>query len=128
MNPVVPSAMQIELFRAMEDIHDMTGAIVILLADADGVAVAVSGDEDDIPAPLRAVLSGKRLAEAGSVVALLEPIAGEQLQGLNVSVYAVERGHLLAIAFDAEADFATVQHVGREASAMLSEILNAALS
>jgi hypothetical protein len=123
----VPSAMQIELFRAMEDIHEMTDAIVVLLVDADGAAVAVSGDEDALPPPLRAVLSGKRLAEAGTVVALLEPIAGE-LEGLNVSVYAVEHRHVLAIAFDAEADFATVQQVGREASLMLSEILSAAPS
>lgn len=123
----VPSAMQIELFRAMEDIHEMTDALVVLLVDAGGAAVAVSGDEDDLPPPLRAVLSGNRLAEAGTVVALLEPIAGE-LEGLNVSVYAVAPAHVLAIAFDAEADFATVQDVGREASAMLSEILSAAPS
>jgi hypothetical protein len=122
-----PTPLQIDLFRAMEDIHDMTGAIVVLLVDADGVAVAVSGDEDDVPAPLRAALSGKRLAEAGGVVALLEPIAGE-LGGLNVSVYAVDRGHVLAILFDVEADLGTVQQVGREAQAMLSEIIGASLS
>jgi len=122
-----PSAMQIDLFRAMEDIHEMTDAHVVLLVDADGVAVAVSGDEDEIPTPLRAALSGKRLAEAGTVVALLTPIAGE-LGGLNVSIYAVARAHVLAILFDAEADLATVQQVGREAQAMLSEILGAAPS
>ena len=119
--------MQIELFRAMEDIHEMTGAHVVLLVDADGVAVAVSGDEDELPKPLREALSGKRLAEAGGVVALLTPIAGE-LGGMNVSIYAVERSHVLAILFDAEADLAIVQRVGREAQAMLSEILTAAPS
>lgn len=122
-----PSAMQIDLFRAMEDIHEMTNAHVVLLVDADGVSVAVSGDEDEVPAPLRAALSGKRLAEAGTVVALLTPIAGE-LGGMNVSIYAVERAHVLAILFDAEADLATVQQVGREAQAMLSDILTAAPS
>jgi hypothetical protein len=122
-----PSAMQIDLFRAMEDIHEMTSAIVVLLVDADGVSVAVSGDEDDVPVPLREALSGKRLAEAGTVVKLLEPIAGD-LGGLNVSVYAVERGHVLAILFDAESDLGTVQQVGREARTMLSEILTADLS
>jgi len=119
--------MQIDLFRAMEDIHEMTDALVVLLTDVDGVAVAVSGDEDDVPKPLREVLSGKRLAEAGTVVALLEPIAGD-LGGMNVSVYAVERGHVLAIVFDAEADLGTVQQVGREARTMLSEILTASVS
>ena len=119
--------MQIELFRAMEDIHEMTDAHVVLLVDADGVAVAVSGDEDELPKPLREALSGKRLAEAGGVVALLTPIAGE-LGGMNVSIYAVERSHVLAIVFDAEADLAVVQRVGREAQAMLSEILAAAPS
>ena len=119
-----PSAMQIDLFRAMEDIHEMTNAHVVLLTDVDGVAIAVSGDEDEIPRPLREALSGKRLAEAGTVVALLTPIAGE-LGGMNVSIYAVERSHVLAILFDAEADLATVQQVGREAQAMLSEILTA---
>lgn len=122
-----PSAMQIDLFRAMEDIHEMTDAHVVLLVDADGVAVAVSGDEDEIPTPLRQALSGKRLAEAGNVVALLTPIAGE-LGGMNVSIYAVERAHVLAILFDAEADLATVQQVGREAQAMLSELLTSAPS
>ena len=119
--------MQIDLFRAMEDIHEMTNAHVVLLVDADGVAVAVSGDEDELPRPLRDALSGKRLAEAGSVVALLTPIAGD-LGGLNVSIYAVDPAHVLAILFDAEADLATVQQVGREAQAMLSEILTSALS
>jgi hypothetical protein len=118
-----PSATQIDLFRAMEDIHEMTFAVVVLLVDRDGASVAVSGDEDDVPAPLRAALSGQRLAEAGSVIALMEPIAGE-LGGLNVSVYAVAPAHVLAILFDVEADFATVQQVGQEAQAMLSEILS----
>jgi hypothetical protein len=106
----------------------MTGAIVVLLVDVDGVSVAVSGDEDEVPPPLRAALSGKRLAEAGTVIALLESISGEDLGGLNVSLYAVERGHVLAIVFDVEADLGTVQQVGREAQAMLSEILTASLS
>jgi hypothetical protein len=122
-----PSAMQLDLFRAMEDIHEMTGAHVVLLVDADGVAVAVSGDEDEVPAPLRAALSGKRLAEAGTVIELLTPLAGD-LGGLNVSIYAVARGHVLAILFDAEADLATVQQVGGEAKVMLSEIVTAGLS
>src|SRR4051812_46917791 len=119
-----PSAMQIDLFRAMEDIHEMTDALVVLLTDVDGVAVAVSGDENDVPKPLRDVLSGKRLAEAGTVVELLTPVAGD-LGGINVSVFAVERSHVLAIVFDAEADLGTVQQVGREARTMLSEILTA---
>jgi hypothetical protein len=122
-----PSAMQIDLFRAMEDIHEMTDALVVLLTDVDGVAVAVSGDEDDVPKPLRDVLSGKRLSEAGTVVELLTPIAGD-LGGINVSVFAVERSHVLAIVFDAEADLGTVQQVGREARTMLSEILTASVS
>ena len=42
-----PTAQQIDLFRAVEDIHELTAAIVILLTDRDGVAVAVAGDEDD---------------------------------------------------------------------------------
>jgi hypothetical protein len=122
-----PSATQIDLFRAMEDIHEMTDAHVVLLVDAGGAAVAVSGDEDEIPRPLREALSGNRLAEAGSVVALLTSIAAD-LGGMNVSIYAVERAHVLAIVFDAEADLATVQQVGREAQAMLAEILTAAPS
>ncbi len=124
MTTTGPTAMQLDLFRAMEDIHDMTNAHVVLLVDADGVSVAVSGDEDEIPRPLREALSGKGLAAAGTVVELLTPIAGD-LGGLNVSIYAVERSHVLAILFDAESDLATVQTVGREAQAMLSEILTA---
>ena len=73
-----PTAQQIDLFRAVEDIHELTAAIVILLTDRDGVAIAIAGDEDDIPPSLRAVLRGESLARAGSVRALLEPI-GEDL-------------------------------------------------
>jgi hypothetical protein len=115
---------QLDLFRAVEDVHEMTGAIVVLLTDADGVSIAVAGDEDELPAPLRAVLSGKQLAAAGGVMQLLEPL-GAELAGshLNFSVLAVDAGHVLAIAFDAEADFEVVQTVGREARQMISEIL-----
>jgi hypothetical protein len=124
-----PTARQIDLFRAVEDVHEMTQAIVVLLTDADGVAIAVAGDEDDIPPPLRAVLSGKQLAAAGSVVALLEPVVAELAESqLNVSVLAVDDAHVLAIAFDAEADFEVVQTVGREARQMISEILTAELN
>ena len=55
---MVPSEKELALFRAVEDIHDLTQAITVLLVDADGGAVAVSGDEDDIPVALRSVLSG----------------------------------------------------------------------
>ena len=119
---LVPSEKQLALFRAMEDIHDLTQAITVLLVDGDGTSVAVSGDEDDVPAPLRAVLSGKQLTEAGSVRVLLEDV---DLAGslMNVTIYAVDGVHVLAILFDAEADLATVQQVGQEAREMLAEIL-----
>jgi hypothetical protein len=121
---LVPSALQIDLFRAVEDIHELTGAIVVLLTDADGVAVAVAGDEDEIPAPLRAVLGGRKLAQAGSVVALLEPIAGDLGHcPLNFSIIAVADAHVLVIAFDTEATLDTVQNVGREGAQMIAELL-----
>ncbi len=121
-----PTAQQIDLFRAVEDIHELTSAIVILLTDRDGVAVAVAGDEDDFPPSLRAVLGGENLARAGSVRALLEPI-GEDLAmcPLNFSILPVADAHLLTIAFDVEASLETVQTVGREGAAMLTEILRA---
>ncbi|HVH41781.1 MAG TPA: hypothetical protein VM925_05540 [Labilithrix sp.] len=120
----VPTERQLALFRAVEDIHDSTGAMTILLVDGDGAAVAVSGDEDDVPAALRAVLSGKRLVEAGSVRALLEDV---DLTGslLNVTVFDVDGTHVLAILFDAEADLATVQRVGKAGRQLLAEILAA---
>lgn len=119
----VPSERQLALFRAVEDIHDLTQAIAVLLVDGDGSSVAVSGDEDDIPVALRAVLSGKQLAEAGSVRVLLEDL---DLAGslVNVTVYDVDGTHVLAILFDAEADLMTVQEVGREGRTMLAEILS----
>ena len=122
--PMVPSAQQIDLFRAVEDIHELAGAIVVLLTDGDGIALAASGDEDDIPAPLRAVLAGKNLAEAGSTIALVEPI-GEALAHcpLNFSILPVGSAHVLTIAFDVEASFETVQLVGREGAQMIAEIL-----
>ena len=121
---VVPSEKELALFRAVEDIHDLTQAITVLLVDADGSSVAVSGDEADIPAAIRAVLSGKQLAKAGSVRVLLEDL---DLSGslVNVTVYDVAGSHVLAIFFDAEADLVTVQEVGQEARVMLAEILAA---
>lgn len=124
--PIGPSMQQIDLFRAVEDIHELTGAIVVLLSDREGVAIAVAGDEDDIPAPLRSVLGGAKLAAAGSVIALLEPIAGELADcPLNFSIVAVGEAHVLTIAFDVEANLETVQIVGREAAQMIAEILRA---
>jgi hypothetical protein len=123
-----PTPQQIELFRAVEDVHELTGALVVLLTDADGIALAIAGDEDDIPPPLRAVLGGKQLAAAGSVVALLEPIVAELAESrLNVTVLAVDAAHVLAIAFDSDADFDVVQRVGREAQEMLRELLGSTL-
>ncbi len=123
---MVPSERVLALFRTVEDIHDLTQAITVLLVDGDGISVAVSGDENDIPIALRAVLSGKQLAEAGSVRVLLEDI---DLAGslVNVTVYDVDGTHVLAIFFDADADLATVQEVGQEARTMLAEILAAPL-
>lgn len=126
LTPVVPTERQLALFRAVEDIHDLTDAIAVLLVDGDGTSIAVSGDELDVPTKLRAVLSGKQLAEAGSVRVLLEDV---DLAGalVNVTVYDVDGTHVLAILFDAEADLVTVQQVGSEGRAMLAEILAAPL-
>jgi len=119
-----PTDRQLDLFRAVEDVHELTGAIVVLLTDRDATAIAVAGDEDDIPAPLRAVLGGAALARAGSVPALLEAV-NEDLAGcpLNFTIRAVAGGHVLTIAFDAEADFAAIQAIAGEAVEMLGEIL-----
>jgi hypothetical protein len=122
----VPTERQLALFRAMEDIHDLTSAITVLLVDADGTSIAVSGDEDDVPPPLRAALSGKRLAEAGSVRELLSSI-GELGSPVNVTIYDVDPAHVLAIIFDSDADLSTVQTVGRSGREMLVEILAAPL-
>jgi hypothetical protein len=125
--PKGPTEQQLDLFRAVEDVHEMTRAIVVLLTDADGVAVAVAGDEDELPPSLRAVLGGKQLAAAGGVRALLEPLSGELADThVNYTILAVERAHVLTIAFDAEANFDVVQTVGREATQMISEILASA--
>jgi hypothetical protein len=122
-----PTAQQIDLFRAVEDVHELTGAIVVLLTDGDGVAIAVAGDEDDLPPSLRDLLAGKRLAAAGSVRALLEPINDDLADTpINYSILAVGTSHVLTIAFDAEANFEVVQTVGREASQMIAEILTSA--
>jgi len=122
--PMVPSAQQIDLFRAVEDVHELTGAIVVLLTDGNAVAIAVAGDEDDIPAPLRAVLGGRKLAAAGGVAALLEPIAGDLGHcPLNFSILAVGDSHVLTIAFDADANLETVQVVGREGATMIADIV-----
>jgi hypothetical protein len=122
-----PTTLQIELFRAVEDIHELTGATVVLLTDAQARTVAVSGDEADIPSPIRSVLGGDKLREAGSVIALLSPVAKEVADWrVNVAVHAVDGGHVLAIAFDAEADLAAVQAIGKDARVTLAEILRAA--
>jgi hypothetical protein len=119
-----PTERQIALFRAVEDLHDLTAAIVVILVDRHGTSIAVSGDEDEIPAALRTALSGRRLAEAGSVRELLMEI---EIGTLNVSVYSAVDDHVLGIIFDSDADLATVQTVGREGAAMISELLSAPL-
>lgn len=123
---MIPSPQQIDLFRAVEDVHELTSAIVVLLTDADGVAIAAAGDEDDIPAPLRRVLGGKKLASAGGVAALLEPIVSDLSScPLNFTILAVGDDHVLTIAFDAEASLEATQVIGREAAQMIAEILRA---
>lgn len=118
----VPSERQLVLFRAIEELHELTRATTVLLVDGDGASVAVAGDENDVAPPLRAAIGGKRLRAAGSVRALLEDV---DLEGspVNVSIYAVGESHALAILFDAEADLVTVQRVGKEAATMFGEIL-----
>ncbi len=123
----VPNEKQLALFRAMEDIHELTNAITILLADEFGTAVAVSGDENDIPPPVRAAISGTRLAEAGSVRELLSSIGELDKNAPNVTLFAVDGTHVLGVVFDADCDVMTVEEVGREASALLAEILAAPL-
>ena len=63
------------------------------------------------------------------MIALLEPVIGELAHcPLNFSVLPVGDTHLLAVAFDAEADLGTVQTVGREGAQMIAEILSATTS
>lgn len=119
----VPTERQLALFSALEDTHDLTAAIVVILVNGAGTTIAVSGDEDVIPADLRGVLAAKKLAEAGSVRALLEPVDFTNMP-LNVSIFAAG-SMLLAILFDADADLSTVQTVGKQAAEMIGEILTA---
>jgi hypothetical protein len=123
---LVPTERQLALFRTVEDIHDLTAAIVVLLVDEHGTSLAVSGDEDEIPRPLRTALSGQRLARAGSVIEFMREI-GDLGSLLNVALYDVDRKHVLAIVFDSDADLSTVQMVGRDASPLLAELLAAPL-
>ncbi len=122
-----PSTLQLDLFRAVEDVHEMTGAIVVLLVDEDGGLVAASGDEDDLPPSLRGVLSARRLREAGSARELLAPIANELAESrMNITILDVAGRFVLAIAFDAEADLDTVLHVGAEAKTLITDLVSAA--
>lgn len=118
-----PSERQLALFSALEDIHDLTAARVVLLVDESGTTIAVSGDENEIQSELRAVLSGKKLADAGGVRALLEPVDFTGTS-LNVSLFA-SGPMLLAVLFDADSDLGTVQSVGKQAAEMIAEILEA---
>lgn len=128
MSGAAPTTLQLDLFRAVEDVHEMTGAIVVLLVDEDGTALAISGDEQDLPPSLRKVLSARGLREAGSARELLTPIAGELSDSrLNVTVLDVAGRLVLAIAFDAEADLETVLSVGEEARGLIAELLAAEL-
>lgn len=128
MTAAPPTTLQLDLFRAVEDVHEMTGALVVLLVDDDGAAVAVAGDENDLPPALRAVLSGRQLRDAGSVRELLAPISEELTESrLNLTVLDVAGRWVLAIAFDAEADLDTVIAVGGEARELMRELLTADL-
>lgn len=121
--PTAPTERQLALFSALEDVHELTAAVVVILVDEDGESVAIAGDDAIIPADLRGVLAGKKLAEVGSVRALLEPVDFSS-NPLNVSIFATGP-MLLAILFDAESDLGTVQAVGKQASEMIAEILSA---
>ena len=39
---LVPTELQLDLFRALEDIHDLTNAITVILVDEEGVLLAAS--------------------------------------------------------------------------------------
>jgi hypothetical protein len=127
--PNKPTERQIALFSAMEDIHDLTNATVVLLVDAYGTLIAVSGDENEVPVPIRKALSGKKLAAAGSARELLSNIEFDDSKwptNLNVTVFDVTgTEHVLGILFDASVDVMTVQEIGKEASDMLAQILSA---
>src|SRR5689334_16535883 len=86
----VPNEKQLALFRALEDLHELTNAITILLADEFGAPVAVSGDENDIPPAVRAVINGQRLARAGSVRELLSSIGELGKDAPNVTLFDVD--------------------------------------
>jgi hypothetical protein len=123
-----PTTLQLDLFRAVEDVHEMTGALVVILVDDEGASVAVAGDEDELPPALRGVLAGRRLREAGSVRELLSPISEELTASkLNVTVLDVASRWVLAIAFDANADLDTVIAVSGEARDLMRELLTAEL-
>ena len=122
-----PTEQQITLFAAVEDVQELTGAIVVLLTDAQGTSIAVAGDESYFQPTLREALSGTKLAEAGSVRELLSQLDLAP-SPLNVAVHPVGTSHVLSILFDANADFTTVERVGLEARAMLGEILSSNLN
>lgn len=119
-----PTEKQLALFRIVEDIQDATAATVVLLVDVEGEVVAASGDVDEVPGPYRVVLSGKRLAAAGSVRALLESV-GEFDTRLNITLFDAGSGYVLAILFGAEADLFAVRDVGEDARELLQELLAA---
>lgn len=124
---LVPTTLQLDLFRAVEDVHELTGAIVVLLVDEAGELVAVSGDEDDMPRAVRGVLSARALREAGSVRELLAPVSDALTESrLNVTILDVGGKLVLAIVFDAEADLDTVLTVAGEAKGMIADLLVAA--
>lgn len=124
MSGVTKSAIAV----AIHDLRSAAKALAVVVVDYEGATVAISGEANAFPVSLKIGLSGRALQEAGSLMKLLEHLLSRLPPSERFyNVQAVAETHLLAIAYDDDADPELPVHA-RRARVTIEEIVRASRS
>ena len=122
---MVPASVVTTVRELCEESH----GLAVVLLDYDGTAIATGGDVSAFPEGILRGLSGRALETAGSLLGLLQRLAADNPQkgGPFYQVNLVGRTHILAVAYDDDAD-PNLPAMARRAAATILDALRASLS